>query len=79
MMENFDDLLRELPAAPMDPLWAARVRHEAQAEMTARRSAVGAPLRFRRAWKRVAMSSLLAAACVVYVMWAIRCTAGLYR
>jgi hypothetical protein len=69
-----DDDLKKLPPAPMDDLWAERLRRRAQAALSAERRR---PL--ARAWSRVAVPTLLAAACVVYVVWAVQFTSALYH
>ena len=78
---NDDDELRQLPRAPMDQLWAERVRRRAQAALADEQRLVAHPLRrtAHRALSRVAVPALLAAACLVYVVWAVRFTASLYQ
>jgi hypothetical protein len=69
-----DDELQNLPKAPIDELWAERVRRRAQAALAAERRH---PI--VRAWSRVAVPTLLTAACVLYVVWAVNFTAALYH
>ena len=76
-----DDELKQLGDAPMDQLMAERVRRRAQAALAEERRLIGHPLRrgAGRAWSRVMVPSLLAAACVVYLMWAVKFTSALYQ
>jgi hypothetical protein len=70
----------DLPPAPMDELMAERVRRRAQAVLAEERRLLGHPLRRRaaRAWGRVE-PLVVAAACVVYLVWAIEFASRLYR
>jgi hypothetical protein len=75
------DELRNLPDPPLDQLWAERVRRRAQAALSDERRLQAHPLRRGavRLWSRVAVPTLLAAACVIYVVWAVRFTEALYH
>jgi hypothetical protein len=70
----------DLPPAPMDELMAERVRRRAQAVLAEERRLVGHPLRRNaaRTWGRVE-PVLVAAACVVYLVWAVEFASRLYQ
>jgi hypothetical protein len=75
-MSDHDDVLERLRAIERvgpDDLSAERVRRRAQAALAEEQS------RARRLWSRVVLPALLAAACTVYVVWAVDFTARLYR
>lgn len=70
----------DLPPAPMDELMAERVRRRAQAALAEERRLLAHPLRRQasRAWGRVEPVAV-AAACVVYLVWAFEFAAKLYQ
>jgi hypothetical protein len=70
----------DLPPAPMDELMAERVRRRAQAVLAEERRLIGHPLRrgTAGAWRRVE-PLVVAAACVVYLVWAVEFASKLYR
>jgi hypothetical protein len=70
----------DLPPAPMDELMAERVRRRAQAALADERRLLGHPLRrgAARVWGRVEPVAV-AAACVVYLVWAIEFASKLYQ
>ena len=70
----------ELPKPPMDELMAERVRRRAQAVLAEERRLIGHPLQRTTAgaWRRVE-PILVAAACVVYLVWAVEFASKLYQ
>ena len=69
--DELDDRLKELPAPPIDELFAERVRRRAQATL--------AQSKLERVFTRVMLPSLVTAACVVYFVWAVEFASRLYR
>jgi hypothetical protein len=64
----------------MDELMAERVRRRAQAVLAEERGLIGHPMRRKAAagWRRVE-PLIVAAACVVYLVWAVEFAAKLYQ
>ena len=73
--------LAELPAIEPDDLRLARVRRAAHAALAEERRLLDRPwLRpVARAWSRAIVPALLAGTVGVYLVWAVRFSAGLYR
>ncbi len=73
--------LRQLGLAQLDELKAERVRRLAQLVFADERRLMGRPWQRRagRAWSGVIVPTLLAAACIVYLVWAVDFAAALYR
>jgi hypothetical protein len=75
-----DEDLKDLGHLPMDELMAERVRRRAQAVLAGERGLIGHPVKRKaaRAWW-AAEPVLLAAACIIYLLWAFDFTSKLYN
>ena len=76
--DEIDEKLARLPRAEVDDLTGERVRRRAQAELGRARS-LGRLAPAADVWSRVVTPLLLASACGIYLIWAVRAAEALYQ